>query len=195
MELQEILIRLSVATLAGIILGLDREMRGIAAGVRTHALVALSSGLITVSAFMVHADLLAAGDTSVDPLRVVQGLAQAVGFVAAGTIFFARGTVHNLTSAANVWLAAAVGIAAGIGQYSLVVAGMAFGVIIVTVVRGMERWVPGNRKATAVDTGQAAQEGSKDERRHVKRAADARKRPRRLLRQRERRPAKQTDHR
>ena len=84
MSVDEILLRLGVATLAGIILGLDRELRGIAAGVRTHALVALSSGLITVSAMMLNAELSQQGQSGIDPLRVVQGLAQAVGFVAAG---------------------------------------------------------------------------------------------------------------
>ncbi len=94
-----------------------------------------------------YAELEAAGHaSSVDPLRVVQGLAQAVGFVAAGTIFFARGKVHNLTSAANVWLAAAIGIAAGCGQFPLVLAGIIFGAIILTVVRTLEAWLPGSSK-------------------------------------------------
>jgi putative Mg2+ transporter-C (MgtC) family protein len=145
MSVDEILLRLGVATLAGIILGLDRELRGIAAGVRTHALVALSSGLITVSAMMLNAELSQQGQSGIDPLRVVQGLAQAVGFVAAGAIFFARGTVHNLTSAANIWLAAAVGIAAGAGQMVLVVCGVVMGAAVITLVRLIEKAIPGTK--------------------------------------------------
>jgi len=145
---EEILIRLGVATIAGVALGLDRELRGIAAGMRTHGLVALSSALITVSAFMVYDDLLAHGTgANVDPLRVVQGLAQAVGFVAAGAIFFARGKVHNLTSAANIWLASSVGIAAGAGQMILVAAGVGIGAILLTAVRVLEGLIPGGTKA------------------------------------------------
>ncbi|MCO5156755.1 MAG: MgtC/SapB family protein [Aquamicrobium sp.] len=144
---EEILLRLGVATLAGVLLGLDRELRGIAAGIRTHALVALSSALITVSAMMIHEDFTRQGHSGVDPLRVVQGLAQAVGFVAAGAIFFAKGTVHNLTSAANIWLAAAVGIVAGAGQTVLVVAGVGIGIAVLTVVRVLEKAIPGTTKS------------------------------------------------
>lgn len=147
MSPDDIVFRLGIASLAGTLLGLDREMRGIAAGIRTHALVALSSALITVSAMMVYDDLSLRGSTNVDPLRVVQGLAQAVGFIAAGAIFFSKGNVHNLTSAANIWLAAAVGIAAGAGQTFLLIVGVAFGAIIVTVVRLIERLIPGSVKS------------------------------------------------
>lgn len=147
MSPEDIVFRLGIASLAGTLLGLDREMRGIAAGIRTHALVALSSALITVSAMMVYDDLSLRGSTNVDPLRVVQGLAQAVGFIAAGAIFFSKGNVHNLTSAANIWLAAAVGIAAGAGQTFLLIVGVAFGAIIVTVVRLIERLIPGSVKS------------------------------------------------
>ena len=110
---EEIALRLGLASLAGLLLGIDRELRGISAGIRTHALVALSSALITVSALMLQAEFAARGETGIDPLRVIQGLAQAVGFVAAGAIFVSAGSVHNLTSAANIWLAAALGIASG----------------------------------------------------------------------------------
>ena len=144
----EILLRLGVATLAGVILGLDRELRGIAAGIRTHALVALSSAIITVSAMMIHEEFARQGHSgAIDPLRVVQGLAQAVGFVAAGAIFFAKGEVHNLTSAANIWLAAAVGIVAGAGQMVLVVAGVGIGIAILTLVRVIEKLIPGSAKS------------------------------------------------
>lgn len=144
---KETLLRLGVATLAGVILGVDREMRGIAAGIRTHALVALSSALITVSAMMIHEEFVNRGETGIDPLRVVQGLAQAVGFVAAGAIFFAKGEIHNLTSAANIWLAASVGIVAGAGQMVLVIAGVTIGIAVLTLVRVIEKTIPGSAKS------------------------------------------------
>lgn len=141
MTLEDIVFRLGIASAAGLLLGLDRELRGIAAGIRTHALVALSSALITVSAMMIHDDLAARSLSNADPLRVIQGLAQAVGFIAAGAIFVSGGNVHNLTSAANIWLAAAVGIAAGAGQTTLLIVGVAFGALIVTLVRILERFI------------------------------------------------------
>jgi putative Mg2+ transporter-C (MgtC) family protein len=144
---EEITIRLGTATGIGLALGIDRELRGIAAGMRTHALVALSSALITVSALMLYEDLHSAGGSDIDPLRVVQGLAQAVGLVAAGAIFFARGEIHNLTSAANLWLAAAVGITAGAGQFTLVAVGLGLGIATLTLVRLVEALIPWSLKS------------------------------------------------
>ena len=144
MDTQEILIRMAMATGAGLLLGLDRELRGISAGIRTHALVAMSSALITISALSLYVDLRHEPGASLDPLRVIQGLAQAIGFVAAGAIFVSKSSVHNLTSAANIWLASAIGIAAGSGQRELVVIGVGFGVVIVTLVRLVKRFLPGS---------------------------------------------------
>jgi putative Mg2+ transporter-C (MgtC) family protein len=142
MTTQDILLRLGCATLVGLVLGLDRELRGIPAGLRTHALVGLSAAAITLSALMLHDTLDADGQTRTDPLRVVQGLAQAIGFIAAGVIFVARDQVQNVTSAANVWLTAAVGIAAGAGQFVLVAATSALGLFVLVVVKIVERGLP-----------------------------------------------------
>ena len=148
----EILLRLSVASIAGALIGLDRELRGIAAGLRTHALVALSSAVIIVGSLILYEDLGGgAGGSGIDPLRSIQGLAQAIGFIAAGTIFFAKGEVQNLTSAANIWLAASLGIVAGAGEYALVGIAMALGIIIVTGVRLLERQLPHSKKQSEED--------------------------------------------
>lgn len=137
------LLRLVTATVAGALLGLDREVRGISAGLRTHAMVSLSSAVITVSSLLIYEQLRGPdGAPAADPLRAIQGLAQAIGFIAAGAIFFARGRVKNLTSAANIWLAAGIGIAAGAGQYVLVGMAMVLGIIVVTVVGLLERYLP-----------------------------------------------------
>jgi putative Mg2+ transporter-C (MgtC) family protein len=138
---EEMMLRLGLATVCGLVLGLDRELRGIAAGLRTHALVSVSSAVITISALDLYEAVRAQGGNS-DPLRVIQGLAQAIGFIAAGAIFVAHGNVCNLTTAANVWLATAVGIAAGAGQFGLAVIATVFGVVIVTVVGVVERFLP-----------------------------------------------------
>ena len=148
MDELDLLIRLSVAAFAGLLLGLDREIRGISAGIRTHALVSLSSAMITASALMLYYELHADGNPSIDPLRVVQGLAQAIGFIAAGAIFVSQGDVRNLTSAANIWLASAVGIAAGAGQFYLLGIAIALGVILISGVRILERFIPGSGKAS-----------------------------------------------
>lgn len=119
-------LRVGVATLAGALLGLDREWRGHDAGIRTNALVALSAAMVTVSSLLLFDQLRGTG-AEADPLRVVQGIAQAIGFIAAGLIFVRRGDVQNITTAANLWVAAAAGIVAGLGQYRLlaIAAGLA----------------------------------------------------------------------
>lgn len=143
----DIVLRLLAATGCGIILGIDREFRGIPVGLRTHGLVALSSAAITISALLLYYSLLAENGTqTLDPLRVIQGLAQAIGMIAAGAVFFAKGNVHNMTSAANLWLAAALGIAAGAGQYLLLVTSLVLGVFLITGVKLIERFIPGERK-------------------------------------------------
>jgi len=144
----DVFLRLAAAAGAGLLLGLDRELRGVSAGIRTHGLVSLSSAVITVSALLLYETLHAAGDPDLDPLRVVQGLAQAIGFIAAGIIFVAKGDVHNLTSAANIWLAAALGIAAGAGQFALLAMAFGLGVLILTVLRLVEHLIPGAEKAS-----------------------------------------------
>ncbi|EQB32656.1 MgtC/SapB family protein [Sphingobium ummariense] len=132
--------RLCLATLLGLALGFERERGGHAAGLRTHGLVALSSAMLTLSAIE-----LAAHYKDSDPVRVVQGLAQAIGFIAGGLIFVRGGDVRNMTTAASLWMAAAVGITAGAGQYVLVLAGALIALLLLSVLALVERrW--GSRK-------------------------------------------------
>ncbi|BCM81925.1 MgtC/SapB family protein [Methylobacterium indicum] len=137
--LSEIVWRLGVATLCGMVLGLEREWRGKDAGLRTHALVALSSALITASALSLYAMVRRQGGDA-DPLRVIQGLAQAIGFIAAGTIFVARRSVKNLTTAASVWFSASAGIVAGAAQFTLLAVAMGFGLTILVVLKLLDRF-------------------------------------------------------
>jgi putative Mg2+ transporter-C (MgtC) family protein len=140
----ELLLRLGLASALGLLLGLDREMRGHDAGIRTHALVALSSAMIMVSSLMLYHEL-RTEESGPDPLRAIQGLSQAIGFIAAGLIFVRGGAVRNMTTAANIWVAAAIGIACGLGQYRLVAVGVAFAVLLVTILKLFERFLPAER--------------------------------------------------
>src|SRR3954468_8423475 len=85
-SLEAITLRLALATLFGMVLGIDREVRGKSAGLRTHMLVALSSAATTLVTLEIFEALKATGHTDMDPLRIVQGLAQAIGFICAGVI-------------------------------------------------------------------------------------------------------------
>jgi putative Mg2+ transporter-C (MgtC) family protein len=139
----ELTLRLGSASLAGLLLGLDRELQGNAAGMRTHALVALSAAVIMVSSLMLTVQL-RGDDYSPDPLRAVQGLAQALGFIAAGVIFVRGSQVVNMTTAANIWVAAAIGIACGCGQYRVVIVAGVLALILLTLFKLLERYLPGN---------------------------------------------------
>ncbi len=142
----ELLLRLGSAALIGLLLGLDRELTGKEAGLRTHALVALSSAMIMVSSLMLTAQLSQPG-YSPDPLRAIQGLSQAIGFIAAGVIFVRGSDVVNMTTAANIWIVAAIGIACGAGQYRLVLVGAGLGFALLTVLRLFERYLPNEKKS------------------------------------------------
>ncbi|PTQ07409.1 MgtC/SapB family transporter [Sphingomonas oleivorans] len=143
-SLTEMSLRLGLATFVGLLLGFEREIRGHEAGMRTHALVALSSAMITISALLLF-DQLRTEQQQPDPLRVIQGLAQAIGFIAAGLIFVRGGDVVNMTTAANLWMAAAIGIAAGAGQYRLVLIGSTVTLLLLTVASFLKRWMPPGR--------------------------------------------------
>jgi putative Mg2+ transporter-C (MgtC) family protein len=145
-EASRIAIRLALATLVGPALGLDREPRGIPAGIRTQTMLAMSSAPITISALILFRESNGLIDACPDPLPVLQGLAQAIGFVAAGAIFVSEGDVHRPTSADHLRRAAALGIAAGAGQIDLVPIDAGFGILI-TPMRFAERLLPGSGKA------------------------------------------------
>jgi putative Mg2+ transporter-C (MgtC) family protein len=142
--LEEIVLRLAMAAAFGLVLGLDRELRRKPAGLRTHMLVSVSAATTTLVTLELFEALLAMGHRETDPLRVVQGLAQAIGFICAGVIFVTRGDVKGVTTAANIWMCGAIGIAAGAGQYWIGIVALAFAVLILTVLYFVERWLPGS---------------------------------------------------
>lgn len=130
---EEIGLRLLAAAFCGALLGLDREMRGKAAGLRTHTLISISCALTTLVALELFAGLQATGDDRPsDPVRVIQGVAQAVGFISAGVMFRSGDSVRGATTAAVIWVAGALGIACGAGYYML--AGMTLGLCLIVTI-------------------------------------------------------------
>ncbi|WP_311223993.1 MULTISPECIES: MgtC/SapB family protein [unclassified Acidovorax] len=109
-QFTRIVLRLSVAALLGGLLGLEREHKGKAAGVRTHMLVSMGAAMFVLAAQQ-------AGIDAADNSRVLQGIIAGVGFLGAGTILKgdAESQVKGLTTAAGIWLTAAIGVAAGLG--------------------------------------------------------------------------------
>jgi len=140
---EELLWRFGVASAFGLLLGLDREVRGISAGVRTHMLVALSSAMTMLIALELYEEVSARGEADPDPTRAIQGLAQAIGFLCAGVIFVARGSVYGVTTAASLWMTSSIGMAAGAGMYQIAFAGLIFAMLIISVLWLVTRFLPG----------------------------------------------------
>src|SRR5437016_5392375 len=119
----EILLRVALAAALGGVLGLERELREREAGLRTHLLVSVGSALFTlVSAYGFHA-FLSSGQNVIraDPTRIAAQIVTGIGFLGAGAIIRQGFSVRGLTTAATLWVVAAVGLAAGAGYYSVAV--------------------------------------------------------------------------
>src|SRR5574341_730364 len=117
-EALELVCRLLAAIAAGGIIGLERTYRGRAAGFRTHALVCVASTLLMlVTVYESHWFGGSAARTVLDPTRMGQGIMTGIGFLGAGVIVKEGLTVRGLTTAASIWVTAAIGILTGIGFY------------------------------------------------------------------------------
>lgn len=135
-HLGRVFIRLAAAALLGGVIGFEREIEHRSAGLRTHMLVALGAALFTVVP-------LEAGMNVADLTRVIQGVATGIGFLGAGTIIklSEQYEVRGLTSAAAVWVTAAVGMSVGAGYLwpGLLAALLAW--FILAILRGVDEWV------------------------------------------------------
>ena len=125
--------RLVLAAFVGALPGLQRERVHVAAGLRTHMLVALGSAIFMLAA-------LDSGASMSDTTRVIQGLATGIGFVGAGAILKSAQTsqVHGLTTASSIWLTAGLGTAAGAGRIWLPLFGSVLALVILAVLRRLE---------------------------------------------------------
>ena len=103
------------------LIGLERELQGKSAGIRTQTIVGTAAALILLVSKYGFNDVLAAGTIEVDPSRVAAQIVSGIGFLGAGIIIFRRGSVHGLTTAASIWESAAIGMAAGAGLLLLAV--------------------------------------------------------------------------
>jgi putative Mg2+ transporter-C (MgtC) family protein len=135
--------RLLVAMLAGMVLGLDRDLRGKPTGVRTLGLVAFSSALVAVAMIRFFGNF--GGAASPQLLsNVAQGLVQGVltgiGFIGAGVILREAGQrIHGLTTAATVWVTAVIGLACGLGDWGLVSVALILVVLLLIFGGSLER--------------------------------------------------------
>jgi putative Mg2+ transporter-C (MgtC) family protein len=137
----ELVLRLVLAGLVGAGVGIEREIHGHPAGMRTHLLVALGSAVFTVLSFHSFAGF--GGD--VDPSRIASQVVSGIGFLGAGAILKEGFTIRGLTTAASLWSTAALGMAAGVGEYVITLAATAIVLISLWPLRPISSRLEGAR--------------------------------------------------
>ena len=139
-ELMTIFGRMFLAVLAGGLIGLERSFHGRAAGFRTHTLVCTASAmLVLVSEFYISG--LKEG-LNADPLRTIQGIVTGIGFLGAGVILKEGASIRGLTTAASIWMTAAIGIVIGGGHHTLAFLAAAITIIALVGFRWLEHAIP-----------------------------------------------------
>ncbi|MBQ7935319.1 MAG: MgtC/SapB family protein [Clostridia bacterium] len=155
-------LRIAVATLCGVAIGLERTKRSKEAGVRTHCIIACASALIMVISKYGFADMVdaagnaLAGTRGVDPSRIAAQVVSGISFLGAGVIFKNGNTVKGLTTAAGIWATAGVGLACGAGMYSVAVIVTALIIMVQLLMHkfsiGNDAYFNGEIRITMVDT-------------------------------------------
>lgn len=144
-QLSDFLLPLLAAVAAGGLIGFEREWRGRAAGFRTHILVCLASALLmemAVSQGSWRFDALAGTAIVSDPTRMAHGVLTGIGFLCAGVIFRAGFSIHGLTTAASLWITAAIGLLFGAGLFALAATGTVLAMVILAALRLVSRRLP-----------------------------------------------------
>lgn len=137
----EVLIRLALASLFGALVGLERERKDWAAGMRTHMMVCVGSSLIMIVSAYGFADVLGQANVVLDPSRVAAQVVTGIGFIGAGTILFLKqGAIRGLTTAAGLWTVAGIGLATGGGMYFAAGATTIIALIILWALQPLERY-------------------------------------------------------
>jgi putative Mg2+ transporter-C (MgtC) family protein len=130
----ELIQRLLLAAALGGLLGAERELRRKSAGFRTNILIGLGAAIFTIAGMSL-------GTASSDPARVAAQVVTGIGFLGAGAILRNRDGVHGLTTAATVWVNAALGVAAGAGQFHLAIVGGAIVIAVLLVLGPIETFI------------------------------------------------------
>jgi putative Mg2+ transporter-C (MgtC) family protein len=139
----EELILLGLAFVLSSVIGFERELRQRSAGLRTHTLVGVGAALFTLAGRFGFGD----ASVGVDPTRVAAQVVSGIGFIGAGVVFVRRDGVKGLTTAATIWLTAAVGLAAGAGMVVAAIAATGMHLIVALVYTPIVRRLPPSRRS------------------------------------------------
>ncbi len=137
----DLLIRLLIATFLGIVIGFERERSGKVAGLRTHALVALGSALFTAISILLFTKFPSVNGVAGYSDRIVSNIIVGIGFIGAGAILRHGEHVSGTTTAASLWVVAAIGMAAGFGFYTEALATTFLAYLVLAGLRLLERHI------------------------------------------------------
>jgi len=129
----DLILRLLLALLFGAIIGFEREYRSKAAGFRTITIISLGSALFTICSFKLGAPG--------NPDRIASNIITGMGFIGAGVIFKDGASVSGLTTAATIWIAAAMGMALGIGEYSIATITLILAIVVLSLFEKIQDWI------------------------------------------------------
>jgi putative Mg2+ transporter-C (MgtC) family protein len=135
---QEAILRMALAIGLGAALGFERERLAKPAGIRTYALVCLGSAMFMIGSILLGDEVRKEGGSGYDPSRIGSTIVQGIGFLAAGVIFTSRGRVRGLTTAAGIWVTAAIGLLVGSGFYLIAIVGGAMTVATLVILGWLE---------------------------------------------------------
>jgi putative Mg2+ transporter-C (MgtC) family protein len=145
----EILLRVLAAFVAGLIIGLEREMKGRAAGLRTTSLACVAAALAMMLSELLFAESAPAGSAwRPDPARLAAGVLTGIGFLGAGTIIRHENMIRGVTTAATLWFVTMLGLAFGAGQFLLGGLGLLLALVTLFVLPQFEKHLPADRFAT-----------------------------------------------
>nr|CAA6829080.1 MAG: Protein MgtC [uncultured Thiotrichaceae bacterium] len=131
---EEVALRLGVAVLCGLFIGLDREVKRKSVGVRTFLLVCLGAAGFTITVIEVtHYYIVVYEDINPDPTRIVQGIVTGIGFLGGGAILQSNGHITGAATGASIWVSGCIGVACGYGFYwhALIFTAYAFAVLVI----------------------------------------------------------------
>lgn len=125
----ELVFRLLASIALGAIVGLERELNRRPAGLRTHILVCMGSCLFTIASIYI----LPPSSQTIDYSRIAAGIVTGIGFIGAGSIIASKGQVRGITTAASLWIVAAIGLMVGLGNYVLSLAAAVLSLLVLMV--------------------------------------------------------------
>jgi putative Mg2+ transporter-C (MgtC) family protein len=143
--------RMFLAAALGAVIGLERELRQKEAGLRTNILITMGSALFTIMSIEIS-------EPDADPGRIAAQIVTGIGFLGGGAILHTKGSIQGLTTAATIWMNAAIGVAAGAGRYTLAIVATATTLLTLVALVPVDKWLnkrndPGNRDTPDLKVG------------------------------------------